>query len=263
MTEQAREKPPRRARGEGTVYWDKQRERFVATRIVGYDDRGKEIRKRGSGKSRSAAMEALRLRVRDYERGLAPGADKTTVSDIIKDWILYGQGQVDDKTVRTREFNCAHIDAGIGDVLLRKLTAKHVEKLLASMVATHSTRTIADVRACLNSAVKRAMARDLVDRNVVELVVTPRGEYRPEVQVPHGTSGARHPDVDQGSLDVRVHRGVDARRHPDRGDAGVDLGSGRPRRGPGHGRGLALGQEIRGHQDPEVQADTRDTRPRG
>ncbi|GAB6938182.1 site-specific integrase [Isoptericola variabilis] len=175
MTEQAREKPPRRARGEGTVYWDKQRERFVATRIVGYDDRGKEIRKRGSGKSRSAAMEALRLRVRDYERGLAPGADKTTVSDIIKDWILYGQGQVDDKTVRTREFNCAHIDAGIGDVLLRKLTAKHVEKLLASMVATHSTRTIADVRACLNSAVKRAMARDLVDRNVVELVVTPRG----------------------------------------------------------------------------------------
>lgn len=70
---------------------------------------------------------------------------------------------------------CAHIDAGIGDVLLRKLRAKHVEKLLGSMVATHSTRTIADVRACLNAVVKRAMARELVDRNVVELVVTPRG----------------------------------------------------------------------------------------
>lgn len=174
MTEQQARKP-RRARGEGTVYWDQRLERFVATRIVGYDDRGKEIRKRGSGKSRSAAMEALRLRIRDYERGLAPGADKTTVSEAVKDWILYGQGQVDDETVKKREFMCAHIDAGIGDVLLRKLTTKHVEKLLRSMVATHSTRTIADVRGCLNAVVKRAMARDLVDRNVVELVVTPRG----------------------------------------------------------------------------------------
>ena len=49
------------------------------------------------------------------------------------------------------------------------------QPLLRSLVETHSTRTIADVKACLNAVVKRAMARDLLDRNVVELVVTPRG----------------------------------------------------------------------------------------
>lgn len=143
---------------------------------MGYDDRGKEIRKTGSGKSRTAALENVRHRVREYERGLAAGSDKVTVSDAVKDWILYGQGQVDDETVKKREFMCAHIDAGIGDVLLRKMTAKHVEVLLGSMVETHSTRTIADVRGCLNAVLKRAMARELVDRNVVELVVTPRGK---------------------------------------------------------------------------------------
>ncbi|WP_144680002.1 tyrosine recombinase XerC [Cellulosimicrobium sp. TH-20] len=114
--------------------------------------------------------------VREYERGLSLGSEKLTVSDAVRDWLLYGQGQVGDETVRKREFMCAHIDAGIGDVLVRCLTAKHVEKLLASMVEMHSTRTIADVRGCRNSAVKRAMARELVERNVVELVVTPRGK---------------------------------------------------------------------------------------
>ncbi|WP_159795437.1 site-specific integrase [Puerhibacterium puerhi] len=175
MTEQAAPKP-RRTRGEGGVSWNASRQRFIATRVVGYTDRGKEIRKTASGKSRTAALEGVRRLVREYERGLAAGSDKMTVSDAVKDWLLYGQGQVDDETVKQREFMCAHIDAGIGDVLLRRLTAKHVEKLLRSMVATHSTRTIRDVRGCLNAVVKRAMARDLVDRNVVEVVTTPRGK---------------------------------------------------------------------------------------
>jgi hypothetical protein len=64
MTERYGKKAVRRPRGEGTIYWDDRRRRWVATRIVGYDDRGKEIRKTGSGVSRSAAIERLRRRVR-------------------------------------------------------------------------------------------------------------------------------------------------------------------------------------------------------
>lgn len=81
----------------------------------------------------------------------------------------------DGKTIRKLEFISAHIIDGIGEVLLRKLTAKHVERLLASLTDALSTRTIADVKGALSNAVKRAMARDLVDRNVVELVTPPRG----------------------------------------------------------------------------------------
>ncbi|GAB2471397.1 site-specific integrase [Xylanimonas ulmi] len=176
MKENAAQKStPRRSRGEGGVYWNEKRQRFVATRVVGYDDRGKEIRKTGYGKSRSAAIDAVRRLAREYERGLAPGADKVTVGDAVKDWLHYGQGQVDESTVKKLEYVSAHIEAGIGQVLLRKMTVKHVEKLLASLVDTHSTRTIAEVKGALNNAVKRAMARDQVDRNVVELVKPPRG----------------------------------------------------------------------------------------
>ena len=174
MTEQSK-KPMRRSRGEGTVYWDEKRRRFIATRIVGYDDRGKEIRRKGSGTSRSAALTALNRRIREYEKGLAQGSDKTTVGDVVRDWLTYGQGQADPQTVKTREHLSVHIVAGLGDVLLRKLTAKHVEKFLATLAQTHSTRTLADTKAVLNNAVKRAVARDLVERNVVEFATTPRG----------------------------------------------------------------------------------------
>lgn len=176
MSEPGAKKPMRRSRGEGTVYWDEKRRRFIATRIVGYDDRGREIRRKGSGTSRSAALTALNRRIRDYEKGLAAGADKTTVADAVRDWLTYGQGQVDSQTVKTREHLSVHIVADIGDVLLRKLTAKHVEKFLASLAKTHSTRTLADTKAVLSNAVKRAVARDIVDRNVVEFAITPRGK---------------------------------------------------------------------------------------
>ena len=133
MTEQGEKgTQQRRLRGEGGVYWNKARQRYVATRVVGYDDRGVAIRKSGVGKSKSAALEALKRRVREYERGLAAGAERTTVGDAVSDWLLYGQGKADDQTVKTREYNAAHVIDGIGDILLRRLTAKHVEKLLAA-----------------------------------------------------------------------------------------------------------------------------------
>ena len=41
---------------------------------------------------------------------------------------------------------------------------------------SYSTRTVQEIRACLNRAVKRAMARDQVRRNVVELTDVPTGQ---------------------------------------------------------------------------------------
>jgi integrase len=47
---------------------------------------------------------------------------------------------------------------------------------LVGLSATLSTRTLQLVRACLNRSVKRAMARDWVKRNVVELTEVPVGQ---------------------------------------------------------------------------------------
>ena len=48
-----------------------------------------------------------------------------------------------------------------------------VERWLARLAKSLSTETLHRVHACLNRSVKRAMARDLVRRNVVELAEIP------------------------------------------------------------------------------------------
>jgi integrase len=51
-----------------------------------------------------------------------------------------------------------------------------VDRWLATKAKTLSTRTLQSIHSCLNRAVKRAMARDKVKRNVVELCSVPQGQ---------------------------------------------------------------------------------------
>lgn len=63
----------------------------------------------------------------------------------------------------------------LGARKLRDLSAEDVDKWLAGKVDVLSTRTLQSIHSCLNRAVKRAMARDKVKRNVVELCSVPHG----------------------------------------------------------------------------------------
>lgn len=58
---------------------------------------------------------------------------------------------------------------------LRDLTTRDVDAWLVRLSQELSTETLHRVRACLNRAVERAMARDQVKRNVVELAEVPSG----------------------------------------------------------------------------------------
>jgi integrase len=63
----------------------------------------------------------------------------------------------------------------LGARKLRDLSATEVDAWLVKLSATLSTRTLQGGRSCLNRAIKRAMARDRVKRNVVELTEVPKG----------------------------------------------------------------------------------------
>ena len=55
------------------------------------------------------------------------------------------------------------------------LSADDVDKWLAAKAKSYSTRTLQALHSCLNRSIRRAMARDKVKRNVVELCSVPRG----------------------------------------------------------------------------------------
>ncbi|MGW7658069.1 Arm DNA-binding domain-containing protein, partial [Streptomyces tendae] len=167
----------RRSRGDGGLHWDDKRQRWIATASLGYDPSGKRIVKRGSGKTKTEAKNKLKEVLRDHEDGLAIAPTGYTVENAVNDWLLYGlsgrdKATVDACTLLSRK----HVIPALGARKLRDLSAEDVDKWLATKAKSLSTRTLQGIHSCLNRAVKRAMARDKVKRNVVELCSIPRGQ---------------------------------------------------------------------------------------
>lgn len=166
----------RRSRGDGGLHWDVKRQRWIATASLGFDPSGKRIVKRGSGKTKTEAKNKLNEVLRDHEDGLAIAPTNYTVKDAVTDWLTYGLAGLDPSTVETTKLlSQKHVIPSLGARKLRDLSAEDVDRWLAK-AKTLSTRTLQSLHSCLNRAVKRAMARDKVKRNVVELCSVPQGQ---------------------------------------------------------------------------------------
>jgi integrase len=167
----------RRPRGEGGVHWDEKRQRFIASLTIGYSPAGKRIVRRGSGKTEAQARAKLKEVVRDHEDGLAIAPRNLTVAQVVTDWLAYGLSGRSKGTVDKCTHLCqSHVIPALGKRKLRELSATDVARWLAEKAKTLSTRTLQELHQCLNRSVRRAMARDQVKRNVVELCSVPKGQ---------------------------------------------------------------------------------------
>ena len=114
--------------------------------------------------------------MRDYEDGVATAPGECTVAQAVDDWLTYGLARRDARTVDLYSQQCrSHILPALGARKLRDLTAADVDRWLAKKAKSLSTRTLRILHSCLNRSVNRAMARDLVKRNVVGLCTVPQG----------------------------------------------------------------------------------------
>ncbi|WP_298454845.1 tyrosine recombinase XerC [uncultured Cellulomonas sp.] len=142
---------------------------------VGYDGRGKRIVRKGTGKSETAALRALRERIKEYEAGLVVGADRYTVKQAVEEWLQLGHARTSARTLEKDTHLAKHVIEHLGARKVKDLRPDEVERWLRLLAGSMTNRTLADVRSVLNRSVKRAMAHGMVTRNVVELVETPRG----------------------------------------------------------------------------------------
>ncbi|MEV0445376.1 tyrosine-type recombinase/integrase [Streptomyces spectabilis] len=167
----------RRSRGDGGLHWDDKRQRWIATASLGFDPSGKRIVKRASGTTKTAAKAKLKEVLRDHEDGLAIAPTGYTVKDAVTDWLAYGLAGRGDGTLGTYKSLCNnHVIPDLGARKLRDLSADDVDRWLQRKAKVLSTSSLTMIRACLNRSVKRAMARDKVKRNVVELCDVPTGQ---------------------------------------------------------------------------------------
>jgi integrase len=133
--------------------------------------------RKASGRTRTEAKNKLRDLLRDQADGLTAGVTGYTVRHAVEDWLAHGLGRQSAATVTKYRHLCAkHVLPALGAWKLRDLSAAEVDQWLAELSLSHSTRTVQEIRACLNRSVKRAMARDKVKRNVVELTEVPTGQ---------------------------------------------------------------------------------------
>lgn len=166
----------RRSKGDGGLHWDETRSRWIATANLGFGPDGRRVTKKGSGRTKAEAKAKLKEVLRDHEDGLAIAPPDYTVASAVTDWLTFGLAGRDANTVATYQYLCRiHVIPSLGARKLRDLSADDVDRWLAQKATVLSTRTLTTTRACLNRAVRWAMARDKVKRNVVELCSVPRG----------------------------------------------------------------------------------------
>ena len=160
----------RRGHGDGGLHWDQARGRWIATVTVGYDGRGKRQVRRRSAKTKSEASKLLRDLVRERDAGLVVSG-RATVQDALNDFLQFGVVKTDDKTRTNYEGFCRlHIGPALGAKRLTELSVADVERWLLTLTSDLSTRSIKLALDVLRRALDRAMARDLVHRNVAALV---------------------------------------------------------------------------------------------
>lgn len=166
-----------RERGEGTLHWDKSRQRWVAVVIIGYDDAtGRRLTRKRSSKSKTEAKGLLKEMIRDLDDGISIAPAKYTVKEAMDYWLTYGlkgrsPATVDNYTCLSK----THIVPALGRKTLRDLSVEDVDRWLAREAKRCSTRTLRLLRSLLTRAVKNAMSRDKVKRNVVMLSDVPEG----------------------------------------------------------------------------------------
>ncbi|MEO3754878.1 site-specific integrase [Streptomyces sp. B6B3] len=167
----------RRSRGDGSLHWDEERKRWIATASLGYDGDGKRIRKKASGRTKTEAKDKLKRIIREHEeRSLVRPSETCTVEEAVTNWLEFGLPGKDPATVENYAILCrTHVIPALGKRRLTDLSVDDVDRWLAAKAKRLSTRSLQSIHSCLNRAVQRAVVRDKVRRNVVALCAVPTG----------------------------------------------------------------------------------------
>ena len=158
---------------QGTIY--PQDNGYTGAIDVGFDGRGNRIRIKRRGRTKAIVREKLIQAADELDAGITT-SDGYTVGDAARDWLEKGTRDLDAKTVETyRILIEKHLVSEIGAIKLKKLNANHVDHWLDGLTGELSTASLHKLHSALKRAIRQAQARNMVGRNVADLVATPRG----------------------------------------------------------------------------------------
>jgi len=171
------EKKSQRGHNEGSVYYWKERDRWVAEISLGPGKRKKFL-----FKSKAEALKRKNDALHELEQGTLATGPQRKLGDYLEDWIenVY-KDNIRISTYVKYKKSIKYIVVELGDVWLQKLTPEQVRKLYTRMGKEKSkgglglsSKTINSTHGVLHLALKNAVRWNYVSKNVCDLVTPPR-----------------------------------------------------------------------------------------
>jgi integrase len=181
----------RRANGNGSISYNEKTGLWCARVSVGYNEKGKPVRKAFYGKSHVEAHDKLIKALSGKKQGLNINTnDRLTLVAFLTDWLENNKKpSIKPKTYRIYEQQLrTHIIPAFRGTLLTKLTAPQVQKFLNSKLAEGlAPATVKSMYMILHGALERAYKWDYVPRNVANMVDPPTSKrYKATTLDPNG-----------------------------------------------------------------------------
>lgn len=163
-------------RGDGSVYYSKSRQQWVAQLDIGGD--GPRAYARKFRTSEKAAFAALR------ELKLAANSQQDAQGPLLEDWIALwlASRHVTQLAPATREQYAQvardRIAPPLGHYRLKQLTATRLDRWLTTLSESHTRRTVVGARNVLRICLNHAVATDLLESNKLDKLKLAGGKNR-------------------------------------------------------------------------------------
>jgi integrase len=169
-------------RGDGSVFWDRRRGRWVGIFTVGTDLAGKRVRRRVQGKTKTEARDKLRALQRQVVDGRPALDGSFRLGPFLERWLneTLAPKVVSPNTLSN--YRCLvhqHLIPALGAKRLRDLTPDDVDTLIRlKFEAKLSHSTVVRIKMILQRALRHAERYGYVTRNVAQYVDLPRKPQR-------------------------------------------------------------------------------------
>ncbi len=176
----------RRGHGEGSIFHEDERDRWVGLVDLPPDGSGKRGRRKVVGRTKTEVRHKLRQLQRNLEDGLPTGDGSITLGVFLEHWlthVLPARSRVQSpSTISSYRWAAGFAIDALGGRRLRDLSPENIEALLNRLARDGFARnSVMRVRSVLVMALKHAQRREIVVRNAAELSETPANARAPRV----------------------------------------------------------------------------------
>lgn len=170
----------KRPNGDGSIYFNAAKKRWIAELIVGHTKAGRRITRSASAVSQAEAVKNLGILKRRYAFGAAADAGKMTLSNWLDVYIQSRESEIKTRTLISYQHDADYIRrTPAAGVKLENLTPTMVAAALN--VYRDHPRIAAGCLTLIKSACRRALADGVITRNPAFGVKMPRNAYRGKI----------------------------------------------------------------------------------